>query len=383
MGLTIHYTITAPANWTPESIRAKLEEARQFAKTLPVVEVSELATFTGKDAEFRRGREDDEFRWAKIQGQRSILNPWEPGTHGSQSPATMTVFSVYPAEGSEEANFGLCSFTEHVWKAVSDSDPAWSLVFGKRNNYPESRKIIRAFMRRWNLKKLPPDLKHSWSRHRFGGSTGIGVYTDNGHAHASIQRGHYRSHRKGYAGAFGLVTIDDRMKDHLYFKHQGSAEEAERAFASPEFRADLNRMAGGEDFITPAANGQWGSFCKTQYAHDPKLGGWGNFVRAHLSVLAIAEKMRKLGFKVDVSDEGHFWETRDFKVLSKNIGEYDAFIAGMMGVMKDAVGEKGLQVESAMDGRQDFERLEMQAQKGQIGETLKKLAAAIKPPPSK
>ena len=178
MGLTIHYTIAARAEWTPEIIQEKLEAARQFATTLPVLEVSELANFTGNDCDCQqvRGtdREDDDFHWAKIQAQRSITNPCVPGSWGSQSPDSMMVFRVHPAEGSEEANFGICTYPEHIWKADSDSISAWSLAFEKGNHYPECRKVMREFMRRWKLKKLPRGSKRSWSRDRFGGSTGLG-----------------------------------------------------------------------------------------------------------------------------------------------------------------------------------------------------------------
>ena len=44
--------------------------------------------------------------------------------------------------------------------------------------------------------------------------------------------GRHLSHRKGYAGSFGLVVIADRMKGELYFKFNGSAEEAEKVFTS-------------------------------------------------------------------------------------------------------------------------------------------------------
>jgi len=86
---------------------------------------------------------------------------------------------------------------------------------------------------------------------------------------------------------------------------------------SPEFRADLHRMVYGEDHVTPAAKGVWSSFCKTQYANSPECGGWKNFARAHIAVLAVLEHLQSLGFKVVVGDEGHFWETRNLGTLAK------------------------------------------------------------------
>jgi len=377
MGLTIHYTINAPANWTPETIRTKLEAARQFAKGLPVVSVSEMAEFDGPEADFQHirdtGREEqDDFFWAKIQSQRHLLNPWMPGCFGSQSPNRLILFSVLPAEGCEQMNIGSCSYPQHVWPASADrmSRPAWSQVFGDRNHDPESRKVMRAFMRRWNLTKLARSRKGVFRSDRFGGSKGLGYFAPYGKASAGIQRGRYRSHRRGYAGEFGLVIFEDQMEGELYLKHRGTAEEAEAVFANPEFRADVNRMIGGEDFLTPAASGRWSSFCKTQYANDPELGGTANFIKGHLSVLAILEHLQKLGFDVKVRDESDFWKNRNVEALAKTVGEWDTGLAAMFGAIKDAAGGQGMTVESPMSGRSDFEQLEMKGQ-GQIAKWVK------------
>ncbi len=89
MGLTINYSIEVPKEWSNATIYAKLEQARQFAKTLPVLSVTELAEFRGDAASFQKvrdaGKENkDEFFWAKIQAQRTIQNPLEPGSFASQ-----------------------------------------------------------------------------------------------------------------------------------------------------------------------------------------------------------------------------------------------------------------------------------------------------------
>ena len=60
-------------------------------------------------------------------------------------------------------------------------------------------------------------------------------------------------------------------------------------------------------------------------------GGTSNFLRAHLAVCAILEKAEKLGFKVNVSDEGDFWTKRDVKALAEEVGQWDAMIAGLFG----------------------------------------------------
>jgi hypothetical protein len=90
--------------------------------------------------------------------------------------------------------------------------------------------------------------------------------------------------------------------------------------------------------------------------------------------------MQQIGFTVDVSDEGDFWQTRDLAILAKNIGQYDAMIAGLAGVLKDAAEANGVGFDSAMLGRADFEHLESQALKIEsLAGHLEKLRAALVP----
>ena len=85
----------------------------------------------------------------------------------------------------------------------------------------------------------------------------------------------------------------------------------------------------------------WSSFCKTQYANDPKCGGLPNFLRCHLTVIAMLDAAKELGFGVGVTDEGDFWEKRDVKALAAEIGNWDKMIAGFFGAMKDAIATSG------------------------------------------
>jgi len=103
---------------------------------------------------------------------------------------------------------------------------------------------------------------------------------------------------------------------------------------------------------------KWSSFCKTQYANDPRCGGLQNFLRGHLLVIAALDKAKEIGFEVMVNDEGGYWEKRDVEALSKEIGEWDAFIAGMSVALGQAMKGSELTMESAMDGRPDREILE-------------------------
>ncbi len=111
MGLTIHYCIEAGQDWTRRQIRQKLEDTRRFALSLPVISVSQVAEFRGKDCDHETGRREgetleeaharDPFRWAKIQATRNVESPWRPGESRRQVPLHMMCLSIYPAEGSE------------------------------------------------------------------------------------------------------------------------------------------------------------------------------------------------------------------------------------------------------------------------------------------
>jgi len=65
---------------------------------------------------------------------------------------------------------------------------------------------------------------------------------------------------------------------------------------------------------------RWKSFCKTQYASNPKCGGVENFLRCHLSVVAVLDKAKAVGFDVEVDDEGGFWSKRSVPDLVREVG---------------------------------------------------------------
>ena len=374
MGLTIHYSIAVPKDWSNGTVRAKLESLRQFCLDLPVEEVSELQVFKGKDCE-PGDAEDDPFRWAKIQATRSLKSPWRPGTHFQQQPSQMIVFSVWPARGCEEMNVGVCSFRQFVCpkrKPMKEIEtygdtlldkPAWSLAITDASSYPASARVLKDFAKRWKLRRMPASEDYPRSREH--------IARDNSYR-VCVCYGRYQSHRRGYAASWVLVELEDRMQGYLRWRFTGTVEEGKQLFASPEFKADIDRLLWGQKHVIPGEKGRWGSFCKTQYANDPRVGGMRNFLRAHLSVCSILEKAQALGFQVHVSDEGHFWDKRDVKALAQEVGEWDQMIAGMFGMIKDAIPD-GLSAESSISGRPDFEQLETKAQAGEIGKLLGKM----------
>ena len=99
----------------------------------------------------------------------------------------------------------------------------------------------------------------------------------------------------------------------------------------------------------------WSSFCKTQYASNPALGGVENFLRCHLAVIALLDYASELGILCHVTDEGGFWEERDSQALSQNVAEWNRMIAGWAGKLKDQMGDG---VSSEITKFANFEHLE-------------------------
>ena len=99
----------------------------------------------------------------------------------------------------------------------------------------------------------------------------------------------------------------------------------------------------------------WASFCKTQYASNPKCGGTANFLRCHLLIVRMLDHAKEAGILGTVSDEGDFWEKRDVKALAEEVGGWNQMIAALGGRMKDVVGAN---LEGAIFSFSDFEHLE-------------------------
>ncbi|HEX3654529.1 MAG TPA: hypothetical protein VHV55_01915 [Pirellulales bacterium] len=100
---------------------------------------------------------------------------------------------------------------------------------------------------------------------------------------------------------------------------------------------------------------RWGSFCKTQYASNPECGGFENFLRCHMAVVALLEHARKLEILSSLSDEGGFWENRDLRALAQTVGAWNELIAGWAGRLKDDFGPEFV---SQISQFPNFEHLE-------------------------
>jgi hypothetical protein len=118
----------------------------------------------------------------------------------------------------------------------------------------------------------------------------------------------------------------------------------------------------------------WGSFAKIQYASDPNCGGVQNFLRCHLTVIAMLDHAKQLGCLAEAYDEGGFWENRNVETLVKEIGSWNQMIAAFGGKLKDLLGDG---VEMPISAYPDFEKLELAGQ-SQLPPEIEKLAQLIR-----
>src|SRR5437763_574639 len=70
----------------------------------------------------------------------------------------------------------------------------------------------------------------------------------------------------------------------------------------------------------------WHSFCKTQYAANPKLGGEANFLKAHLSLIELLDQINAAGIKVRIRDDSRYAQHRDVDRLLRSLRSWDAIV---------------------------------------------------------
>lgn len=104
----------------------------------------------------------------------------------------------------------------------------------------------------------------------------------------------------------------------------------------------------------------WSSFCKTQYASNPDVGGVENFLRSHLAVVKLLDAAAEIGVLKEVSDEGVYWQKRDIRALAAEVGDWNTMTAGWAGRLKDSFGDG---VASEIAKFPNFEHLESKAEK--------------------
>jgi len=143
---------------------------------------------------------------------------------------------------------------------------------------------------------------------------------------------------------------------------------------------------------------RYSSFCKTQYASNAKHGGVPNFVKCHLCMIHLLDRIGALPtVKVQTNDEGKYgrsfytdnphvaepvytWHEGqyDVKALVEEVGEWNEMIAGQFGALNDLLktNATGMGIESPITDFPDFERLEFKEQQniGPFLQAMKQLA---------
>jgi hypothetical protein len=95
----------------------------------------------------------------------------------------------------------------------------------------------------------------------------------------------------------------------------------------------------GKQVRTRLGGWAWSSFCKTQFASRPEVGGVENFLRTHLAVVKLLDHAAELGVLKDVADEGEYWERRDARALAEEVGDWNTLVAGWAGRLRDMFGD--------------------------------------------
>lgn len=381
MGLTIHWELSAPSTWSIERCAEALEKARQFALTLSPVEVFPVTTLRSKA----------EVEAAKVDARRSLYNKYEPGSSRCDSAMQYVGFDVNVGDGSEWGTFALASFARCVWNAddLDDSKrelyiPYWEQVLTGKNLGKvgkESLKEFRAICKRYNMISQKPVKKSEGSPWCFHRNTAILYHITTKRYHHLLEvrevKGEYASHRRGYGPSRARMLIHDSARNISYpFLFRGSVEDVRKMVETPEFKADMLAMVAGRKVIYPGERWMLNQFAKTQYASDPSCGGMPNFIQAHLTIVAILDFIKTLGVKVEVYDEGGYYDDRDVDKLAKECGDWNVSIAAMVGALKDIAG--GDNVVAPITSFSDFEHLEMKGQTGITGEYLAKMREVAK-----
>lgn len=144
-----------------------------------------------------------------------------------------------------------------------------------------------------------------------------------------------------------------------------------------------DHFQGRRKIKTRLSGWRYGTFCKTQYASDPKCGGVPNFIRCHLSVIHLLDRIGQLPtMKVETNDEGKYgrsyytddpwakkrvytWHDGNYnvKALIQEVGEWNEMIAATFGQLKDMAEAKGMGLEGSITSFPNFEQLEFKGQK--------------------
>jgi hypothetical protein len=112
MGLTISYSLAAKVE-LPKDARGLVEKLRQHAHDLPFSEVGEIIEACGEPAAYDPDHfdRDDESKWLKIQACHLLELS---DSYARIAPDHLIAFTVFPGDGCEPANLGLCRYPKEI-----------------------------------------------------------------------------------------------------------------------------------------------------------------------------------------------------------------------------------------------------------------------------
>ena len=150
----------------------------------------------------------------------------------------------------------------------------------------------------------------------------------------------------------GLVIVPQRVFGFLVVPGRGCESATFGLLQYPKVFA----RAGGRRVPTRLSGWRWQAFCKTEYASNPRYGGVANFLRSHVALIALLDEAAKIGLKTKILDEGGYATGRDVGQLALAVADWNEMIAGIVGVMKDAL--PGGEHDAPITRYPDFEHLE-------------------------
>jgi len=115
---------------------------------------------------------------------------------------------------------------------------------------------------------------------------------------------------------------------------------------------------GDRQWSTGLSRWHWHSFCKTQYASNPKHGGVDHFLMCHLSLVELFDFAGELGILRRVGDDSGYWDTRDQEQLRKKLNDMNRMVAAFTGAFKDAIDDCEGHIQAPITGYPNFEHLE-------------------------
>jgi hypothetical protein len=169
-------------------------------------------------------------------------------------------------------------------------------------------------------------------------------------------RGNARLLEEPANGCYGIKAIPERIIA-FHVQPGGGCEPANIGLRLLPKTIEVQKPDGAKtELKMRSRHWGWSSFSKTQYAADPREGGIHNFLRCHLSLVAMLDRAQELGFGLEVHDEGGFYQSRDVADLCKEVSNQSEVLAAFAGALKDVSGGK---IEAPILGNPQFERLEM------------------------